>query len=102
MTYKSTINSINLINRQLHLSILARMTEACKAVIAMAPHPCLLDIRNDSVRAPLHYAIIFRQAEIVRLLLIAGADVSYSLYIRFYLQFSSVSILIDFSNLIFR
>ncbi|XP_026478858.1 NF-kappa-B inhibitor cactus-like [Ctenocephalides felis] len=63
-------------NTQLHLSILARMTEACKAVIAMAPHPCLLDIRNDSVRAPLHYAIIFRQAEIVRLLLIAGADVT--------------------------
>lgn len=52
------------------------MKEACQAVIAMAPHPCLLDIRNDDARAPLHYAIIYRQPDIVRMLLVAGADVS--------------------------
>lgn len=64
--------------RQLHLAILGKYVQAIRAIIRLAPVPALLDIRNDDAHAPLHLAVLTRQPEIIRRLLVAGAKVSVS------------------------
>lgn len=41
----------------------------------MAPHPCLFNIQNDAVQTGLHLAVLTGQPKILRMLLIAGAEV---------------------------
>lgn len=45
------------------------------ALIRMTPHPCLLNVRNDDGETPLHLAVESSHPEIVRLLIMAGAEV---------------------------
>ena len=61
-------------NRQLHVSIVLNVVEATLWLIEMAPHPCLLDIINDDSHTALHLAVFARQPQIVRKLLLAGAN----------------------------
>lgn len=42
----------------------------------MAPHPILFNIQNDEAQTPLHLATLTAQPKIIRMLLIAGAEVS--------------------------
>lgn len=58
---------------QLHLAILGKYVQAVWAIIRLAPVPAFLDIRNDDAHAPLHLAVLTRQPDIVRVLMIAGA-----------------------------
>lgn len=62
--------------RQLHLAILGKYVQAVWAIIRLAPVPAFLDVRNDDAHSPLHLAVLTRQPEIVRSLLLAGAKVS--------------------------
>lgn len=60
-------------SRYLHVAIAERVPEAALALIRAAPHPRLLDTRNDDALTPLHLAVVTRQWRIVRWLIIAGA-----------------------------
>lgn len=42
----------------------------------MAPEPIYLDIQNDDAQTPIHLAALTGQSEIVRRLLVAGAEVN--------------------------
>lgn len=55
---------------------MGKYAQAVWAIIRLAPVPEALDIRNDDAHAPLHLAVLTRQHEIVRILLLAGAKVS--------------------------
>lgn len=50
--------------------------EAAHCLIRMAPDPCLLDTMNDDWQSPLHLAVLTHQSEIVKHLILAGADPS--------------------------
>lgn len=58
---------------QLHLAILGKYAQAVRNIIRLAPVPAFLDIRNDDAHSPLHLAVLTRQPEIVRWLIVAGA-----------------------------
>ncbi|KAJ6647792.1 NF-kappa-B inhibitor cactus [Pseudolycoriella hygida] len=58
----------------LHLAILGKYVQAVRAIIRMAPVPAFLDLRNDDAHAPLHFAVMTKQPELVRSLLLAGAN----------------------------
>lgn len=49
------------------------MAEVYK-LISMVPHPCLLNIKNDHSQSALHLAVITKQSQVVRRLVLAGAD----------------------------
>ncbi|XP_014219128.1 NF-kappa-B inhibitor cactus [Copidosoma floridanum] len=59
---------------QLHLSIIQEFTEAINYLIDIAPHPCLLDLQNDNWDSALHLAVLTKQGNIVRKLILSGAD----------------------------
>lgn len=67
----------------MHLAILGKYEQAIWAIIRLAPHPSCLDIRNDDAQAPLHLAVLTRQSDIVRRLLVAGAKVSFRFFFFF-------------------
>ena len=46
-------------------------------LIRITPHPCLLDIQNDLLQSPLHLAVLTGNVRLVRMLLLAGAEVSF-------------------------
>lgn len=48
--------------------------EASLWLISLAPHPCLLDIVNDESQTALHLAVMSREPQIVRRLVLAGAN----------------------------
>lgn len=50
--------------------------EIVRDLIKITPHPCLLDIQNDSLQSSLHLAVLVANVRIVRMLLLAGAEVS--------------------------
>lgn len=56
------------------MSIVSGFKELTLALIRSAPHPYLIDIRNDDANSPLHLAVATRQWQIVRWLIIAGAN----------------------------
>ncbi|XP_066246090.1 NF-kappa-B inhibitor cactus [Euwallacea similis] len=60
-------------NTDLHKAILHRFAEVALALIRVAPHPSLLDTRNDASQTPLHLAIGTEQYLVARWLIIAGA-----------------------------
>lgn len=62
----------------MHLAIIGEYIEAVYAIIRLAPIPALLDIRNDDAQAPIHLAVMTKQPNIVRKLLVAGAKVSHT------------------------
>ena len=55
---------------------MSELPEAVIALLQMCPHPALLDIFNDSRQTPLHLAVLTRQSQMARRLLLAGAKVS--------------------------
>ncbi|XP_001603027.1 NF-kappa-B inhibitor cactus [Nasonia vitripennis] len=59
---------------QLHTSITMNHVEASLWLINLAPHPCLLDIINDESHTALHLAVMIREPQIVRRLVLAGAN----------------------------
>lgn len=64
--------------RPLHLACISGYVDVVAALIRMAPHPCLFNIQNDEAQTPLHLATLTAQPKIIRMLLIAGAEVSKS------------------------
>lgn len=60
----------------LHLACISGFVDVVAALIRMAPHPCLLNIQNDVAQTPLHLAALTVQPTILRMLLLAGAEVS--------------------------
>lgn len=40
------------------------------------PYECLLNIQNDLIQAPIHLAVLTEQPTVVRMLIVAGAEVS--------------------------
>ncbi|XP_058790152.1 NF-kappa-B inhibitor cactus-like [Phymastichus coffea] len=60
----------------LHVAIIQGFIEASLSLISISPHPCLLDILNDDIQTALHLAVMTNQPEIVRKLVLAGADIS--------------------------
>lgn len=62
--------------RPLHLACISGYVDVVAALIRMAPHPCLFNIQNDEAQTPLHLATLTAQPKIIRMLLIAGAEVS--------------------------
>ena len=50
--------------------------EASLWLINMAPHPCLLDIKNYDCHTALHMAVMSHEPTIVRRLVLAGANTS--------------------------
>ena len=69
--------------RPLHLACISGYVDVVAALIRMAPHPCLFNIQNDEAHTPLHLATLTAQPKIIRMLLIAGAEVRYK-KIRFF------------------
>lgn len=59
----------------LHLACISGKADFVNTVIRMAPHPCLLNIQNDEAETPLHMAAIGSHPNILRMLIIAGAEV---------------------------
>lgn len=61
---------------QLHLAIINEIPmNMIWQIIRLAPAPWLLDLKNDDAQAPVHLAVLTRQPNVVRRLLIAGAKV---------------------------
>ena len=60
--------------RLLHLSIIQNNDYVTNSIIDMCTVPTLLDIMNDDWETPLHLAVITKQPNIVRKLLLSGAD----------------------------
>lgn len=58
------------------MAIFSGLTDLVLALIRCAPHPYLLDIRNDGDNSPLHLAVATGQWQVVRWLIIAGANPS--------------------------
>lgn len=61
-------------NSALHLAIINEIPNVIW-LIRLAPQPWLLDLKNDDAQAPIHLAVLTRQADVVRHLLISGAKV---------------------------
>lgn len=59
----------------LHLAIINEIPNIVRKIIRLAPQPWLLDLKNDDAQAPIHLAVLTRQANVVRHLLINGAKV---------------------------
>lgn len=60
--------------RYLHSSIVEGFVEVAFALIRLASHPRLLDTPNDNCQTPLHLAVETKQSNIVRWLIVAGAQ----------------------------
>lgn len=60
---------------QLHLSIIAKYPQAVWTIIRIAPNQNLLDIRNCDAQCAMHLAVLTSQPDIIRQLLVAGAQV---------------------------
>jgi len=58
---------------QLHLAVADGVSEVVLALIRMAPNPSFLDIQNNELYAPLHIAVLVKQPQMVRQLVVAGA-----------------------------
>ncbi|XP_036327805.1 NF-kappa-B inhibitor cactus-like [Rhagoletis pomonella] len=58
----------------LHLACLSGQANIVSALIRLAVHPCLLNIKNDYGQTPLHLAVLTNQIGILRMLLLAGAE----------------------------
>lgn len=71
----------------LHLACISGFVDVVAALIRMAPHPCLLNIQNDVAQTPLHLAALTVQPTILRMLLLAGAEVS--LFENYYISSNS-------------
>lgn len=67
----------SLYHSPLHLACISGYVDVVAALIRMAPHPCLLNIQNDVAQTPLHLAALTAQPAIIRMLLLAGAEVSF-------------------------
>lgn len=69
--------------------------EIVRDLIRITPHPCLLDIQNDLLQSALHLAVLVSHVRLVRMLLLAGAEVSAILLIKKGKNFSSFVLLCD-------
>ncbi|XP_067624998.1 NF-kappa-B inhibitor cactus-like isoform X2 [Eurosta solidaginis] len=58
----------------LHLACISGHENVVAALIRLAIHPCLLNIKNDYGQTPLHLASLTKQRRILRMLLLAGAE----------------------------
>uniref|UniRef100_A0A0A1WTW6 NF-kappa-B inhibitor cactus n=1 Tax=Zeugodacus cucurbitae TaxID=28588 RepID=A0A0A1WTW6_ZEUCU len=58
----------------LHLASISGQDNVAAALISLAVHPCILNIKNDYGQTPLHLAALSRHPTILRMLLLAGAD----------------------------
>uniref|UniRef100_W8BRG3 NF-kappa-B inhibitor cactus n=2 Tax=Ceratitis capitata TaxID=7213 RepID=W8BRG3_CERCA len=58
----------------LHLACISGYDNVVAALIRLAIHPCLLNIKNDYGQTPLHLAALTKQRKILRMLLLAGAE----------------------------
>lgn len=56
------------------MAIFSGYRDLALALIRCAPHPYLLDIRNDDCDSPLHLAVATGQWQVARWLIIAGAN----------------------------
>ena len=56
------------------MSIIHLLPHISLRIIALAPHPSLLTIPNTLHQTPLHLAVATRQPQVVRQLMVAGAD----------------------------
>lgn len=61
---------------QLHMAIIHKRVHRCLSFISLAPSPHWLDIRNNLSQTVLHLAVITRQVDIVRRLMVGGADIN--------------------------
>lgn len=61
--------------RYLHMAVSEGAEEIVRELIKCTPHPCLLDIQNDSLQSALHLAVLVGNVKTVRMLLLAGAEV---------------------------
>lgn len=55
------------------MGIIHGFVEAVYTLVRLAPHPNYLDIKNDSSLTALHLAVVTKQPQLVRLLIVAGA-----------------------------
>nr|ACF93446.1 inhibitor of nuclear factor-kappaB protein [Pinctada fucata] len=60
---------------QLHIAIINLLTPIAMYIISRAPHPDWLNLPNNLLQTPLHLAVMTRMPEVVRMLMVAGADV---------------------------
>ncbi|KAI9582331.1 NF-kappa-B inhibitor cactus-like [Glossina fuscipes] len=58
----------------LHLACIMKDENLVKTILSKTPHSCLYDILNDDCQAPLHLAALTKRPNILRMLLLAGAD----------------------------
>lgn len=63
-------------HRYLHLAVSEGALDIVRDLIRITPHPCLLDIQNDLLQSALHLAVLVSHVRLVRMLLLAGAEVS--------------------------
>ncbi|XP_031628965.1 NF-kappa-B inhibitor cactus [Contarinia nasturtii] len=61
---------------QLHLAIINEIEQMILAIIRITPAPWLLDMKNDDAQSPIHLAALTQQSNVVRRLLVAGANAS--------------------------
>lgn len=76
-------------HRYLHLAVSEGAEEIVRDLIRITPHPCLLDIQNDLLQSALHLGVLVSNFRLVRMLLLAGAEVSALLFL-FLSQFAMV------------
>jgi len=77
LSFSLSIVSVSVCHSPLHLACISGYVDVVAALIRMAPHPCLLNIQNDVAQTPLHLAALTAQPTIIRMLLLAGAEVSF-------------------------
>lgn len=70
-------------HRYLHLAVSEGAEEIVRDLIRITPHPCLLDIQNDLLQSALHLGVLVSNFRLVRMLLLAGAEVSALLFLFF-------------------
>ena len=58
----------------LHTAILEKDVPIAMELIKLAPHPCLLNIKNDECQTALFLAAFIRIPQLLRALIITGAD----------------------------
>lgn len=61
----------------MHIAAVHGAPEVVNAIIQIAPDPLFLDIPNNILCTALHFAVIANKPDVVRSLLIGGANVSY-------------------------
>lgn len=60
----------------LHEAIVTKDTQLLSKILPLLPHPSVLNVQTDTTRqAPLHFAVLTNQVEVVRLLVVSGASV---------------------------